>query len=313
VVNAHFALYGLPLLPYLRHGLPLVVHFHGPWAAEGAAEGAPPLVTWVKAWLERLVYRRGVRFIVLSKAFAKILVDTYGVDSSLVRIIPIGIDTEFFKPAADRSALRVPLGWAPHHFTVFTARRLVRRVGLLELVQAAARVRLAGTDMQIYIAGRGPMEAELRTRIAQLCMADRVHLLGFVSDDDLRDLYAAADFSILPSQVLEGFGSSIAESLACGTPVGVTPVGGMRDAVVDLEPALVAPSSTPEGIAALLLAAAGGRFVALDSMVCRTYAVQRFAWRAIALAIKDVFAEVLPSGQASSEAETIDHPERNRV
>ena len=67
VVASHFALYASAVLDQLR-GVPHVVHFHGPWAAESRAEGAGQCSCATKWAIERLVYGSADRIIVLSHA-----------------------------------------------------------------------------------------------------------------------------------------------------------------------------------------------------------------------------------------------------
>jgi glycosyltransferase involved in cell wall biosynthesis len=138
VINLHFAMNALPLIPFISRRTLRVVHFHGPWAAESRAEGGGRLVSFVKMKLERYVYDRVDRFITLSSAFKDVLVDSYGIDPARISVIPMGIDIERFRPAADPTVARKVLGWPTDVPIFFTARRLVHRVGLLELVRAVA-------------------------------------------------------------------------------------------------------------------------------------------------------------------------------
>jgi glycogen(starch) synthase len=122
VLNLHFAMNALPLIPFINHRTPRVVHFHGPWGAESRAEGGSALSASIKEALERFVYHRADRFIVLSNAFKDVLVD-YGIDPARVSVIPMGIDCDFFQPAPDRGAVREELGWPaePRCFSPRTA------------------------------------------------------------------------------------------------------------------------------------------------------------------------------------------------
>src|SRR5690606_37350333 len=87
VASSHFALYGAAVGGQLR-GLPFVVHFHGPWAEESRMEGAGAATVFAKRQVERYVYRRADRIIVLSSAFRDILASDYGVAEHKVTIIP---------------------------------------------------------------------------------------------------------------------------------------------------------------------------------------------------------------------------------
>jgi glycosyltransferase involved in cell wall biosynthesis len=95
----------------------------------------------------------------------------------------------------------------------------------------------------------------------------------------------------VPSQAWEGFGLVCLESLASGTPVMVTPVGGLPEAVRDLEPGLVFGGSDEASIAAGLRDALRGRLRVPSEAECLAYA-RRFAWSAIAARIDEVYREV---------------------
>jgi glycosyltransferase involved in cell wall biosynthesis len=81
------------------------------------------------------------------------------------------------------------------------------------------------------------------------------------------------------------------ESLASGTPVLVTPVGGLPEAVRDLAPELILGGSEVADIAHGLRDALAGRVALPDEAACLAYA-QRFAWPAIAARVADVYREV---------------------
>jgi glycosyltransferase involved in cell wall biosynthesis len=289
VVNIHFALNALPLIPFIDHRIPRVVSFQGPWAAESRAEGDGSLSVAVKAAIERFVYRRADHFIVLSEAFKDALAG-YGIRRELVNVIPMGMDCSFFRPADDRAAVRASLGWPADHTVFFTARRLVNRVGLVELLHAVKIVRERHAAFDVKIAGKGPLRGELERTIAALDLADCVELLGFVSEDDLRRCYQAADVTVLPTQSLEGFGTIISESLSCGTPVIVTPVGGMPEAVAPLGHELIARSAAPADIADRLEAVLGHSLSLPDHATCRSYAVEHYDWPIVVERIRTVFA-----------------------
>lgn len=291
VVNIHFAMNALPLIPFIKHRTPRVVHFHGPWAAESRAEGGGAFASSMKAALERFVYARSDRFIVLSTAFKEIL-QGYGVDAARIHVIPMGIDVDFFKPPSDRHTVRATLGWPLTPTIFFTARRLINRVGLLQLVDAARIVRSANDNFLIKIAGKGPLREELETAIADRGLTDCVELLGFVSEERLVQCYQAADVTVLPSQSLEGFGTIISESLACGTPVIVTPIGGMPEALTAFAKELITDSPAPVDIAARMDAVLRGTLQLPGSEQSRAYARQNFDWTVVYRRARNVFLDV---------------------
>ena len=113
LVDAHFALYSfLPIFTTRLRRLPLVVHFHGPWADEGReGRGDGGITVWAKRLIEGAVYRRARTVVVLSEAFGRIAVERYGVEPSRVVVIPPGVDLGRFVPG-DRSCARHALGGA---------------------------------------------------------------------------------------------------------------------------------------------------------------------------------------------------------
>jgi len=290
VIDIHFALNALPLIPFIKHRAPRVIHFHGPWAAESVAEGNSRAAGAIKAALERFVYCRADSFIVLSSAFRDLLAG-YGVEPSRIRVIPMGIDTGFFTPAADRQGVRAALGWPADATVFFTARRLIGRVGLMQLLEATRLVRAPNRNVVVKIAGKGPMRAELGAAIRSHGLGDCVELLGFVSEAELVRCYQAADVTILPTQALEGFGTIISESLACGTPPIVTPVGGMPEAVAPLEPELIARSASAEGIADAMERVVRGTLALPDRERCRTFAERHYDWALVYDRVRSVFRE----------------------
>jgi len=288
----HFALFAFPALDLLG-ALPLVVHFHGPWAMESRAEQERSWLVAVKAAIERRVYRRADRFIVLSDAFREVLAQSYGVPRERIRIVPGGVDTERFDTGHTVESARERLGWPADRPTLLSVRRLVRRVGLEALVRSMERVRRHVPDALLMIAGKGPLAQTLHDLIRERGLEHHVRLLGFVPDDDLPVAYRAADLSVVPTSSLEGFGLIAAESLAAGTPVMVTPVGGLPEVVRDLDAHLVFEGHDVESIARGLTRALLGEFPLPDAAECRRFAVARYAWPAVARSVRAVYEEVL--------------------
>lgn len=288
VVATHFALYAHPLVSSLKKARH-VVHFHGPWADESAREKQKPWVVAAKRFIERRAYRSAKRLIVLSTAFRDVLVRSYGIPADRIVVIPGGVDATRFQPA-DKVECRKKLGWPVDKKIILCVRRLVRRMGLEHLIEAFAQIAADEPDAMLVIAGKGPLQDELRALCERLGLADRVTLTGFVPDENLPPTYAAADFSIVPTQALEGFGLITLESLACGTPVLVTPIGGLPEAVGGLDKSLILSGSSIEALAAGLKR---GLIQPLPSPAeCRHYAETLFAWPVIARRVLAVYDSV---------------------
>lgn len=292
VISSHFALYTFPGLDVTR-GIPQVSHFQGPWADESLVEGAASLAQRVKHSLEQSVYERSSRLIVLSNAFGEILTRRYGISPDRVRVVPGCVDTAQFDPPCNQAEARMKLQLPQNRPIILAVRRLVRRMGLEDLIDAVKQVKPRHPDVLLLIAGRGRLAEELQRRIDDAGLADNVKLLGFVPDAHLPSLYRAANLSVVPTVALEGFGLITVESLAAGTPVLVTPVGGLPEAVAGLSPDLVLPSTGADAIADGIGAALAGRLKLPSADACRDYARSHFDNAVVAKRVAAVYAEAI--------------------
>ncbi len=288
-INLHFALYSLPILDLLPADVPITFNFHGPWASESLEEGVDSITALLKkSFVEQRTYRRCDRFIVLSKAFGNILHQQYQVPWEKIHVIPGGVDINSFKPDLSIIEARKKLGWSVERPTVFTSRRLVHRVGLDKLLIALAQIKPKIPDIYLAIAGRGPLQNSLQQQVIELGLEDNVNFLGFLPDELLPVAYQAADLSIMPSQSFEGFGLAIVESLACGTPVICTPVGGMPEILEPFSPDLITESIEVSAIAKKLEQVFLGEITKPSRKECREYAVNNFDWDKIAQQVRKV-------------------------
>ncbi|MCU0567970.1 MAG: glycosyltransferase family 4 protein [Oculatellaceae cyanobacterium Prado106] len=291
LVVSHFALYTLPLLNLLGKK-PLVVHFHGPWALESILEqpgNRRSLSTQAKFLLEQRVYRRASHCIVLSQAFAEILHREYRVPMAQIHVIPGGVDGDRFQTPFTPAEARAKLGWDGDRPTLVTVRRLARRMGLENLIAAIAQVRLHQPDILLHIVGKGELSASLQAQIDELDLNNHVRLLGYIPDEQLGLIYRAANFSIVPTIALEGFGLIVVESLAAGTPVLGTPIGGIPEILQPFSPDLLLEGSEPNQLAQGILEVLAGQRQLPSASDCQTYVQQHYEWRAIAGRIREVY------------------------
>ncbi|CAM2138332.1 Glycosyltransferase family 1 protein [Pararobbsia alpina] len=274
VVVSHFALYSAPSLDLYRDR-PLVTHFQGPWSDEASLERRSARATIgaaAKTIVERAVYRRSTRIIVLSSAFRDVLQARFSIPDDVIRVIPGCVDVPRFAISTTRDAAREALGLPNDRPIVLTVRRLARRMGIEDLIDSFRQVRHAVPDALLVIVGGGHLKDELAARIDQLGLHDHVRLLGRIEDDQLPLVYRASDLSIVPTVALEGFGLTTIESLAAGTPVLVTPVGGLPEAVSGLSPDLVLPNFGANALAAGIVDALRGHLRLPSPDACHAYA-----------------------------------------
>jgi glycosyltransferase involved in cell wall biosynthesis len=293
LVVSHFALYAAALLPRLSQ-VPHVVHFQGPWSTESAIERKNRLNVTVKYLVEHAVYSSANAFITLSHAFRELLTTEYKVRPELVHVIPPAVDLDRFV-LGDRQAARELLGWPQDAIILLCVRRLARRMGLEILIEAFKQIADAHPQSLLFFGGAGSLRDELAARIESNGLNRRVRLLGFIPEDRLAISYQAADLSIVPSQSLEGFGLTALESLACGTPIVVTPVGGLPEAVSGFAPQLVLPDRSATALAATLDSLLCGELAVPSRAECRQHVETNFGWPRICMQIKALYQEVANS------------------
>jgi glycosyltransferase involved in cell wall biosynthesis len=290
VVASHFALYAAALLPKLSQ-MPYVVHFHGPWAIESAVEGKGAANVFLKRMVERAVYSSAKAFIALSQSFKDLLVREYRVDPELVYIIPGAVDVRRFCPG-DRKVARERLGWPRDTRILFCLRRLVRRMGLKNLLDAFCQIAENHSDVMLFIGGTGPLRGELESQINDRGLSDRVRFTGFVPNEDLVSAYRAADLAIFPSQALEGFGSAAVEAMSSGTPILVTPVGGLPELVSGLGSQLVLRDRGTEAITEWLDQFLSGKIALPSPEECHRHVQRNFTWSIVARQILALYRSV---------------------
>jgi glycosyltransferase involved in cell wall biosynthesis len=267
VLDRHFCLYG-PVAAGPLGNQPVVVHFHGPWAAESRLAGEHPRAVRAKYVLERLRYARADRFIVLSKYFRDVLVTDYRIPSGRIAIIPPGVDVPAEPEPAPPPADSPPV--------VLCVRRLERRMGIDVLIDCWPAILARHPEARLVIVGTGTIAGELREQAAHL---PSIMFTGFVDDDRLEALYAQATVAVVPSLALEGFGLVTLAALAAGRAPVVTDCGGLPDAIRGLDDSLIVPAGDAEALADRLGAALDGDRP--DARRCRAHAGQ-FSWAAAA-------------------------------
>lgn len=160
-----------------------------------------------------------------------------GVDGDRIYIAGAGIDRAR-STGGDAVRARAALGEARPLVLALGAAAFDK--GTMHLVEAVSRLNRSGFEVALIVAG--PILQEFRRFVDELSEQDRrnIHVLGFVSDDEKRDLLAAADMLALPSRT-ESFGLVFLEGWANGKPVIGARAGAIPSVVSDGEDGLLVP------------------------------------------------------------------------
>ncbi len=255
--------------------LPRLYSFYAPYHLEYLARYRQGRDSGNAPWPQRAVggiFRKADRYlltrseeVVALSAFSREQIASLAPEvAARTTIAPAGVDLARFSPASDdahqracqqklglsSSAGSAPGGAEPPW--LLTVRRLVPRMGIEDLLEACARLQGRGLPFRLAIAGDGHHRPALETQCAALGLGDRVRFLGRVPDEDLADLYRAADIFVLPTRSLEGFGMVTAEALASGLAVVGTDAGATGELLSRAPGAQLVPALSPEHMAKAL-------------------------------------------------------------
>ena len=234
------------------------------WAAKHAAG----MITVARALKDRLV--------------------ALGVPAGRIEVLRNGVDLQLFRPV-DREGWRRRLGFS--RTTLLSVGNLVALKGHDLAIRA---LRLL-PEIDLVIVGDGPERAALGALAQELAVGDRVTFVPVLPQEDLRHYFGAADALVLASSH-EGWANVLLESMACGTPVVASNVGGTPEVVSAPEAGVLMADRTPQALAN----AARGLFASYpDRGATRRYA-EGFSWDATTAGHLRLFSRILSAPGASA-------------
>ena len=245
LIHSHYWLSGRLGLLFADHwGVPLVSTFHTLAQLKNrVAETAADVEQWQRYEIERRTMAGSDRVIAATDVDRAHIVRHYGALAP-ISVIPGGVDLERFQ-ALPRADSRARLGLPAAQKVLLFVGRIQRLKGLEILLRAFAL--LGDLDARLMIVGgqRGTSQesreiGRLQHLAAKLGIDARASFIGSVPHEQLPLYYSAADVTVMQSSY-ESFGLVAVESLACGTPVVATRVGGLTSIVRDGETGLLVP------------------------------------------------------------------------
>lgn len=231
---------GMPFFSPLWYRGPRLVFLHHVHA-EMWGMVLPPTLARLGELVERRVaprFYRGARVVTLSESSRDEIIEVLGLRPERVSVSAPGVDARF-APGGTRAA--APL--------VVAVGRLVpvKRFDLLMRSLAALRERVP--DLQAVIIGEGYERPDLERLRAELGAESWLDLPGRVEDDELLEWYRRA-WVVASASQREGWGMTLTEAAACGTPAVATAIAGHADAVLHGESGLLV--ERPEEMAGAL-------------------------------------------------------------
>ena len=237
----HIAVHLLPLIRAWKH--PSIVSFHG---ADVMVDMNKP--AYREATLQML---DAVTLVLVRSGSLQRALVGLGCDPEKIEIQRTGIPLEEF-PFRDRAAPQ------NREWRFVQAGRLIEKKGLPVTLRAFSTFLKQHPNATLTIAGEGPLLPELQNLARELNIEERVSFSGFVSQDELREIYYRSHIFLHPSQTgrdgnQEGIPNSMLEAMATGLPAFATEHGGIPEAIENGVNGVLVPERDGEALTRVLL------------------------------------------------------------
>lgn len=211
--------------------------------------------------------------------------------SDKLRVIHNGVDLRRVGVRNDGAARE---GFArPEERIVVFVGRLVPEKGAQVLLDAVPRVISRIPQAKFIIVGSGPYEGELRSRVKNLKLGDKVSFTGYLDLGTKNSLLGWADVAVVPS-LYEPFGIVALEAMASEVPVVASATGGLKEVVTDRVDGLLVPPGNCEALASAISRILSNPEAArMMAKRARSKVERRFGWRGVARKTAEVYEEVV--------------------
>lgn len=276
----------------LKNG-PIFYFFHSPWNEEYLIKKLkgthkrnlpPEFVAFLMKKIEEHMISKASKVLVLSGYMRNRLTNLHKCPSDKIVQISGGVDIDrFHLPDGGRSSAKIHLD-LPKDKTIFlTVRNLVPRMGLESLIEAFNGSDSLREKGLLIMGGKGFLESRLKELVSDFNLEDTVRFPGFIPDEELPGFYQAADYFVLPTVALEGFGLVILEAMACGTPVLGTPVGAIPEVIGPFDNRLIFAGTSPEDLRKKMeeIIERPAEY-SFEPSFCRKFVEERYAWEKVA-------------------------------
>jgi len=297
LIHSHYWLSGrLALLFGDRWNVPVVSMFHTLAQLKNrVAESAAEREQAVRFEIERRTMAGSDRVIAATEIDRTQIERHYGTTAP-IEVIPGGVDLDVFRPMPQATA-RQELGLDVDEKVLLFVGRIQRLKGLEILLRALSQ--LGDLPARVLVVGGQPSTsheareiARLHNLAAKLGIRERVTFSGAAEHARLPIYYSAADVTVMPSSY-ESFGLVAVESLACGTPVVATRVGGLTAIIKDGETGALVPWRDPALFAERLRAVLTDKRLRAHLSAQARPSVLRYAWERIADEHLALYGDVL--------------------
>ncbi len=308
VIHSHYWLSGWAARELKkRWGKPIIQMFHTLGQMKNSvAQRAEEMETARRIGIEAEIMGFADRLVAATPMEKAQMAWLYGADPAKITVIPCGVDVKLFRPIPQKAA-KTYLGLPDNHKMVLFVGRIEPLKGIDTLIRAMALVvkdfpnwqedlclTIVGGDASDRPETLNAEMARLQRLRAELGITELVTFLGAKAQDTLPYYYSAADVCIMPSHY-ESFGMVALESMACGTPVIASKVGGLSFTVQNGITGFLVPERQPEALAEKI-------DLVLKNDVLRgklgrqaNQWAQRYSWATVANQVTNLYRQVTAS------------------
>lgn len=239
------------------------------------------------------------RIIVCSKHMEKEIEGLFNTPRDKVAILPNGVDARQFEGLKIEPGFKNRFAFDYEKIVLFVG-RLVQEKGVQVLIDSAPAILGAVPDAKLVIAGKGPMERELRRRAQSTGLGDKIMFAGYIDDDTRNKLYALASVAVFPS-LYEPFGIVALEAMAAGAPVVVADTGGLSEIITHGEDGLKAYPGNANSLANNIVHLLSDEvYAAHIKSKAKGLVRDVYDWRTIAKSTTNLYDKVLKEYRRSS-------------
>lgn len=227
VCHVHFnnALYPLRILTEMGYIEPkVIVTFHGYDAFLENRESFQEKYGFF--------YEKYVKAVTVNSRYLKQQLLTLGIPEVLIHIIPIGIDSNYFKGTVKQISAKLPI-------KLITVGRLVQLKGHRFAIEAVKKIKDAGYNLDYTIIGAGTYLETLKTQVTEHGLTDVIHFKGKANQDEVKRALNESHIFLMPSTYddktgrREAFGLVSIEAQAMGLPIVGFNSGGFPDTIIE--------------------------------------------------------------------------------
>lgn len=301
LIHANFFMSGLVAMELKEIlNIPFVITFHALGYVRQIYQGKSDRFPSKRIDIEKKIVQHADAVIAECPQDMSDLIEYYNTPVEKIKIIPCGFSSREFYPMSREEACSFA-NLNPDEKILLQLGRMVRRKGVDNVVKALSRLKNADIPYRLVVVGGEaddsnsmgcPELARLQNIAREEGVEDKVTFVGKKNRDDLKYYYNAADIFI-STPWYEPFGITPLESMACGTPVIGSNVGGIKYSVEDGKTGFLVPANDPDALAEKIDTLISDQQLHQQMKEASLQRVRdNFTWQKVATLVADLYTQI---------------------